>query len=248
MATHQPPQQQGGGAQGATMEKLVAKEREVAAKLQNLKDRQQKALQLLDQIQPNWPGHFLCISPVVFHKIDKAVPPDRIGYAKSSYTNYFITIFLICFNIICAIAAFASETKESREDKVEYGKQLGTSFVHILGIPGAFVVWHYQVYLAVQPRGPLTRYGVAYLGLFIALLYNIFMAVGYSGYGACGLLFAFHLKDYKKSQVPFYLALVCGLLFAFQFIYFVFSIFRLRKYHRQDKAQLLSNVAGVVLP
>jgi hypothetical protein len=219
----------------ATMDTLMQKEREVAARMQDLKQRQERVLQELQSLRPNWPPQFCCIGPVVYHDISRAVPADRIGYAKSSYTTYFITIFVIFYNIICAIAAFASEGKDG--DKTPYAEQMGVSLVHLLGIPGAFLVWHFQVYKAVQPRGQLTRYGTAYLGICIAFVYNVFMAVGLPGYGGCGFLFAFACKQYKTSAAPFYMSLICAIIYCGLCIYFIFSFFRLRKYHRQDKSQ-----------
>jgi hypothetical protein len=226
------------GAQGATMDKLVAKEREIAARMQNLKERQQQVMHALQSLQPNWPPcHCLCIQPIVYHDIAKAVPADRMGYAKSSYTNYGVTIFIIVYNIICAIAGFATETKQGVTDETSYSTHFGLSLLHLLGIPGAFMVWHFQIYRAVQPVGQLTRYGTAYLGICIALLYDIFMAIGIPGFGGCGFMYALKLKDNKASEVPFILSIICAVFYSLQAVWFVWAWFRLRKYHRQDKTQ-----------
>lgn len=232
-------------AANVTMESLVARETAVATKMQDLRDRQQKVMALLESLQPNWPGHCLCIGPVVHHNIERQVPPDRAPFAKASYTAYFCTIFFLCYNAICAIAALASSPKEGKTDETNYGMHLGVSCIHLLGIPGAFMVWHFQVYKAVQTIGSLNRYGTAYLGIVIAFFYNVFMAIGLEAYGGCGWLFALKLKDVKESMAPFYMCLVNALFFTLQLIFFIYAFFKLRKYHRQDKAQ---SVAGVSLP
>jgi len=239
-AARNPAVQQGArdianAAVGVTMDNLVSKEREVSARMQNLKERQQQVLQALESLRPNWPGHFLCIGPVVYHNIEKAIPADRIGYAKASYSCYYFTILILVYNLICCIAAVASENKSS--SSTSYTGQMVASVIHLLGIPGAFIVWHYQIYTAIQPRGPLSRYGKAYLGLVVAILYNAFMTVGLSGYGGAGFLFATDLKDSKTSSAPYYMSIVCGLCWLLQGIFFVLSgLFRLRRFHNQDKA------------
>ena len=217
-----------------TLERLAEKEREVEQRFGALRERQQVVMQALKSLQPNWPGHCLCIGPIVYHDIEEAVPQDRKQFAKTSYGNYFFTIFLLCYNLLVAIAGIASENKVT--DDTQYALHLGISFVHLLGIPGAFLVWHFQLYKAVQPVGPLNRYSVAFLGLFIALLYDIFMAIGVVGYGAGGFWYAFVLRDKKQSKVPFYMCLVCAIFWAGQALFFLYVIFKLRSFKNIDKA------------
>ena len=253
MAAQQPPPPAGApppqpGAMGAasdamTMEKLIEKEREVEQRMAALRERQGVVMQALKSLQPNWPGHCLCIGPIVYHDIDEAVPQDRKSFAKTSYGNYFFTIFLLCYNLIVAIAGIASENS-SAGDETEYGLHLGISFVHMLGIPGAFMVWHFQIYKAVQTIGPLNRYSVAFLGVVIALLYDCFMAVGVTAYGGAGWMYAFTLKDKKVSKVPFYMCLVCAVFWTGQAIFFLYFIYKLSSYKSIDKKAMQGGAAG----
>jgi hypothetical protein len=234
-------------AASLTMEKLLEKEREVAEKMAGLKDRQQQVIQALQQLQPNWPPHCCCIEPVVYHDIDRAVPTDRIPFAKFSYGLYFFTIFLLMYNLVCCIVGIASDPKDNVNDKNDYSIQTGVSIIHLLGIPGAFLLWHFQVYNAVQLRGTLNRYGTAYLGVGIAFLYTVFMAIGISGYGGAGWLFALTLRVYKKSDAPFYIVMVCAIFWTIKAICLFFMFFKLRRYHLQDKAAR-PTIAGIALP
>lgn len=241
-AAENPPPPPNIGAQQMTMERLVEKEREVAQRLQSLKERKLAVQQALASLQPNWPGHCLCIGPIVYHDIKAAVSEERQGFAQTSYTNYFVTIFLLLYNLVVCIAGIASESRGG--DQTPYGTHLGIGFLHLLGIPGAFMVWHFQVYKAVQPQGALNRYSVAYLGLFIALFYDIFMAVGVTGYGGAGWLFCLLLKDAKANKAAFYMCLGSAILWTVQALFFIYMIWKLRQYHNVDKAAENSGAGG----
>jgi len=182
---------------------------------------------------------------VVYHDIDKAVPADRVSFVKASYTLYFITIFLLVYNVAMAIAGVVA-TSNGSNPGAKWTQQLILSILYlVLGVPGAFVVWHFQVYKAVQPRGTLNRYRVAYLGLWIAILFTAWLAIGLTGYGGAGFLYALTLKSSKTSSAPAYMSLASAICFTCQTLYFLWMFFRCWRYHNQDKG---TSVMGVQLP
>lgn len=221
------------------MEKLLEKEREVAERLASLKDRQAQVMQALAQLQPNWPPKCCCIEPIVYHDIDRAVPTDRISFAKWSYGVYFFTIFVLIYNLICCIIGVA------QIGSTGYAVHCGIGVIHLLGIPGAFLLWHFQVYTALQHRGSLNRYGLAYLGVGIAFLYTIFMALGLVGYGGAGWLFAFSMRG--SGDAGFIMSIISAAFWTIKIFFFFFMFIRLRRYHLQDKAAKPS-IAGITLP
>lgn len=234
-------------AAALTMEKLLEKEREMAERMAGLKDRQTQVIQALQQLQPNWPPRCCCIEPIVYHDIERAVPTDRIPFVKFSYYVYFFTIFQLIYNLVCCIAGVVADPKDGVFDKNDYAVNTGVSVIHLLGIVGAFLVWHFQIYNAVQLRGSLNRYGTAYLGLGIAFLYSVFVAIGITGYGGAGWLYCLTLRSMKKSDAPWIMAAISASFWTLECIFFFFMFFKLRRYHSQDKAAR-PTIAGIALP
>lgn len=224
---------------GMTMEKLVEKEREVAQRMQSLKERQQTVAAALASLQPNWPRHCLCIGPIVYHDIDMAIPEDRKRFAKFSYTNYFATIFFLLYNLVVAIAALGAPNKGSigKNTSDKFGMHLGIAVpIFLLGMPGAFLVWHFQIYQAIQPQSQTVRkgFGLAFLGLGLALLFDILMAVGIPGYGGCGWVYAATLKSQKQNPVPAIMCVISAVFWTLQALSFVWMFMKLRGYYKAD--------------
>jgi hypothetical protein len=230
-----------------TMEKVLEKEQEVASRMAQLKERQTQVIQAFMQLQPNWPPKCCCIEPIVYHDIDRAVPTDRIPFVKFSYGNYFMTIFLILYNIAAAITGVMTDNAPGNTDDTSYQVHLGIACMFLLGIPGAFLVWHFQVYQATQIFGTLNRYGTAYLGLFIGFCFAVFNTLGLVGYGGCGWLYANNMSKKKVSQAAFYVVLIGAIFWSAQCLIFVVMFFKLRRYHNEDKANRPS-IAGIKLP
>eukprot|EP00760_Papus_ankaliazontas_P034044 PhM_4_TR6910/c0_g1_i1/m.28211/K19995/SCAMP; secretory carrier-associated membrane protein len=218
---------------GASREKdLEAREAELS--------RRERDLRLLEERQrPNFPPKFLCIQPVVRHDIDQTIPPARAGFMRMLFGFYYIASLVLVFNLACTIAAAASPSKDNSSSS--FMTQFGVSVVHLLGIPGAFILWYYPTYTAL---GTGKSYFVCQVGLTVAFFYHLFMALGIMGYGAAGWLFAFTVKDEKEGGVAFGMALVCAFLFTSATGYLAWVFVRVRKYSLEDKATSIAATLG----
>lgn len=231
-----------------TMEDLIRKEREVANRAADLQRRERDVRLAMQRMQPNWPGRFLCIGPMVYHSIPSEVPADRQKFVTSCYYNYFATIVFILYNLAVAGVAMGatSEKIDGEKDTTPWGTHFGVGFVHLLGIPGAFIAWYFQIYKACS-TGIKTKYNLAYVGVSIAFLYDVFMALGFVGYGGCGFIFSMSARSKKSSQTPYIMGLVCAALWALQGIFFIWVFVRLRRYQRQDEQRRVEGVVGAVV-
>ena len=221
------------------LERLVEKEREVAQRMQILKERQQSVAAALASLQPNWPPHCLCVGPIVYHDIDMAVPEERKRFAKFSYYNFFFTMVILVYNLVVSVAALAAKTQEGTEksEVSTMGQHMGMAVpILLLGAPGAFLVWHFQLYKAIQPQNQRVRnrFGLAFLGLGIALLFDILQAVGIPGYGGCGWVYALWLRDRKNSSAPMYMCIASAILWTLQALSFLWMFLKLRWYYKAD--------------
>ena len=225
------------------MEQLLAKERELAAKTAELAKRDREVRLALQKMQPNWPRKCCCISPIVYHSIASEVPTDRVTFVTTCYYCYYFTIVMLIYNVVCGLVAMVSEEKQeiSNDDKANWLSHFIVTFVHCLGIGFAFFVWYFPIYQATSTF-EAGKYKTAYLGLAVALIYDIFMTVGLVGYGGCGWLFALKTRD-KKSETPFWMSLVMAILWTGQSLFFIWIIYRVRKYARVDRNRSLGDRA-----
>lgn len=228
-----------------TMEKLLEKEREVKERAAEIARREREVRLALQRMQPNWPFKFLCINPVVYHDIVSEIPTERVSFVKWCYGNYFATILFILFNIVCALAAMTTSNVDfsGGGSPPNYGAHLGASFLYVIGIPLAFIVWYFPIYKAAG-TGQRGKYNLAFLGTTIAFLYNLFMALGFVGYGGCGWLFALSCRNNKSGSTAFIMSAICALMWSVQAAFFLGVIMRLRGYSVQDQINGLTGRAA----
>lgn len=230
-----------------TMDKLMAKEREIAALTASLTARDREVKLLMQRMLPNWPPKFCCISPVVYHSIESEVPTDRVSFVRACYAMYYITAVFLVFNTVCAgVAMISPQAKDLTSDqKQDWSPHFGVSFVHLLGIVFAFPVWYFPIYRALSTFDD-SQYKMALVGGCVALFYDAFMALGFIGYGGCGWLFAMKLQTTKDSQSPFYMGLTSAIVWTAQAVFFLWVLYRVRRYRRQDKNRDKGVVASVL--
>lgn len=233
-----------------TMDALMQKERAIAAASAELARRDRDVKLFLQRMLPNWPAKFCCVSPIVYHSIESEVPTDRVSFVRGMYYTYYATCVLLIYNLVCCGIAMGSQDKKEGEVPAsdagtDWTKHFGVSFVHLLGIVFAFPVWYFPIYRAASTFDR-QQSSMALVGLVVALLYDAFMAVGLIGYGGAGFLFAMKLDKTKESRTPFYMGLASAVLWCVQAVVFVFALFRVRRYRRQDKDRQAGGVAGAV--
>eukprot|EP00760_Papus_ankaliazontas_P015574 PhM_4_TR16597/c0_g1_i1/m.2607/K19995/SCAMP; secretory carrier-associated membrane protein len=222
--------------------RLKAREQELVAKETDLARMEFEFGQLLRKTQPNWPKQFLCLRPIVHHDILGDIRPDRCQFVRMCYFNYYYTCFMLIANSIVAIIALSSPKKDTVKGSDEYSeqetwmKQFGVSIIHLLGLVFSFIVWYWPTYKACG-QGRSSQYVMAFIGNAVGLCYAVFASIGIMGYGLCGLSFAFDANR-VKGEASFLSSLILSVLFIIQGCLFVFALWRLRKYYKQDKASL----------
>jgi hypothetical protein len=215
-----------------TTEDLVKREAAIAKKAAELARREIEVRIALARTIPNFPPKFLCFDPIVYHSIPNEVPVDRQRFVRGCYMNYYLTVALIILNILTAAVAYGSPTAGGVNPQ-PWPQHFGVSFLYLLGIPGAFVVWYYQLYLACSRCDG--NYMMALIGVAIALLFAVFMMIGVVGYGGCGWLFVIAAQADAEKAVVQYMGIAMGLLWLFQGLGFLFVLYRLWGYRKWDK-------------
>ena len=215
-----------------TMEDLVRREQAAAKKAAELARREIEVRVALARTVPNFPPRFLCIDPLVYHSIPNEVPADRQRFVRGCYINYYITVALIILNIFTAGAGFWAPTS-GQATAQPWAQHFGLSFLYLLGVPGAFVIWYYQLYMACSRCDG--NYLLPLIGVGVGLLFDLYMAIGVVGYGGCGWLFVLAAQSDSAKTVPMYMAIAMSLLWMFQGLGFLFVLFRLWRYRKWDK-------------
>eukprot|EP00759_Apiculatamorpha_spiralis_P005066 PhF_6_TR13014/c0_g1_i2/m.20626/K19995/SCAMP; secretory carrier-associated membrane protein len=199
-------------------------ENELNERTRRLEQRTTDLKKAIERSQPNYPAKFCCISPMVYHNINEEVPTERRNFCQQCFSNFYFTIFMLLYNLIVSIAGVLSKAKDDGESSddaktSDQWQHFGVACVYVVGCFLAFVVWYFPTYKALS-TGEKSSYYQAYLGLTVAFLFDIFMTLGLLGYGTCGFLYAFFLRDKKEGKASFYMAIVCAVLWAIQSAFF----------------------------
>jgi len=204
-------------------------------------ERLQKELVNVRPPDPNFPRHCMCIKPQVYHNIEAELSqtPDRKPYLKKMYANYYITCGLLVLQCIAALIGFCSPDKEDKEASL--GSHFGFSIVYLIGIPGAFVVWYWPLYVALTQRNVM-RYRMCHVGIFFAGAYAAYMAVGVVGHGGSGIFFSMEVFDNKDSEFAGILALIVAGMWILEVPFLLWAYCRMRRYFDEDKNTTMGRI------
>ncbi|KAG5492895.1 hypothetical protein JKF63_01475 [Porcisia hertigi] len=163
---------------------VLEKERQNAVKRKELNERSQRVIREAEP-DPNFPPECLCIKPVVYHNIREQVPVPQQRFMYILAGLYIALMVLVFYNIVASLVVFILGGS---------AMHFALSFLYLLGLPGAWITWYYNVYCAIvytsRPRVLLSMFG-----LFVGAAFDIWMAVGVSGFGGCGWIYGIHLKN-----------------------------------------------------
>lgn len=181
-----------------TEEMVLAKEQQNAERLKELLKRSAHVVKEAEP-EPNFPPECCCIKPVIYHNIRLQVPVTQQRFMYCVCGLYLSLIVLILYNIAAALVCF-----------IFGGNALhfGLSFLYLLGLPGAWIVWYYNVYMATT-ESSRPRQVLALFGLFLGVAFDAWMAVGVPGFGGCGWIICI---TNIGSVVRFILLLVAAIL------------------------------------
>ena len=181
-----------------TEEMVLAKERQNAMRLAEINKRKSKVVHDVEP-EPNFPPECCCVKPMIYHNIREQVPVPQQRFMYILAGCYVALMVLIIYNIVCAIVSFVFGGS---------AMGFGLSFLYLLGFPGAWMLWYYNVYCAtVYLSRP--RQLVALLGLFLAVCFDAWMAVGVANFGGMGFIYAIAMS---KNLPSFIMILVCAIL------------------------------------
>jgi len=218
---------------------LKAREQELLSKETDLARRELEFGLELKKGEPNWPRKFCCISPMVHHDILGDIRSERVGFIRAMYANYWYTIFLIFANIIAAlIIMIVPKVADAPEQKggEKFTQHFGTSIVHLLGVPFAFIIWYWPIYKACKTCSP-GQYIMGFIGSTLAVAYDAFCVVGLVGYGGCGFGFMGEAKA-QKGDIGLYCGLIITILYLLQAVFFIWAFYKLIRLFKQDKASI----------
>ena len=139
---------------GMTMETLLMKERELAAKSADLAKRDREVRLALASMAPNWPRKTCCMDPIVYHNINSEVPVDRTGFVRRCYYSYWAVFVFLIYNAVCALMPIiiANDKDKSTKDDEEKSWEVhfAVACVFLIGCFAAFFVWYFPIYQAVS--------------------------------------------------------------------------------------------------
>ncbi|RNF26313.1 putative membrane-trafficking protein [Trypanosoma conorhini] len=200
-----------------TLEMVAAKEKELEERREAI-IRRQRNIAVEVGPQPNFPPRFLCIRPQIYHNIKEQVPVPLQRFMYILCGLYISLLVLIVYNIVCAFVNFILGGNPMH---------FGLSFLYLLGIPGAFIVWYYNAYCATTTASR-PRKLLAYLGLFFGLAFDAWMAVGVSGFGGCGWIITLGIT----SRVPaFIMCLISSILWSLHGVLLFVMLLRFWRYN-----------------
>lgn len=221
-----------------TLDQVVAKERQLEVLRHELQVRSQRADAALARVMPNFPPKFLCIRPIVYHDITAEVIPERQRFAKAAFASYIALCVLILLNIIVALIGFATPNKASSTSGSAWGTHFGVSFLYLLGIPGAFMVWYFQIYTAITGGDP-GKYTLASFGMFLGFCFDVFLAIGILKFGGCGWLYIVAAQTDKTNVVTTAVAIVTSASWSVHAVVFIWLWSRFRGYSAIDQVRAL---------
>lgn len=208
-----------------TEEMVRAKEQQNAtrrAAINKLRSRVSSAA----EPDPNFPPECCCIKPLIYHNIREQVPVTQHRFMYILAGLYISLIVLILYNVAVATACFILGGS---------AMHFGLSFLYLLGLPGAWITWYYNVYCAVV-YSSRPRQLVALLGLLLAVGFDAWMAVGVKGFGGCGWLYALSTTG---NVVPFVLLLISSICWT---LHGVLMFIMFARYWRVSGALLKNSV------
>jgi len=219
--------------------RVLEAERELTIEAAQLQRFEQRLLMMMRNDEPNFPK-CCCIDPIVFHDILADITAERQSFVRGAYTNWYLTIVLLIYNVSLALAFLFVENAGGQTAHESMEAHLGIAAVFLVfGVPLSFMLWYWPLYKACG-TGASGQHIMAYIGLFIAFLFDVIVAVGPIGFGGCGMLFAFEIKNTKKNGEKAYIApLVNAILFIIQACYFVYLFWKMKcVYGPEDKASI----------
>ncbi|EAN84219.1 hypothetical protein C3747_1g328 [Trypanosoma cruzi] len=199
-----------------TLAMVEAKEKELEERRESIR-RRQRSIAAEVGPPPNFPPAFLCIRPQVYHNIKEQVPVHLQRFMYTLCALYICLIVMIIYNIACAFVNFLMGGSTM---------QFALSFLYLLGIPGAFVVWYYNVYCATKDSSQ-SRKLMSYFGLLVGLIFDVWMAVGLSGFGGCGWIITLGLTHNAPVFIPF---LISSILWSLHGAIFFIMLLRFWRY------------------
>ncbi|AYU83284.1 membrane trafficking protein [Leishmania donovani] len=206
---------------------VLEKERQNAARRDALNKRSQNVSRLAEP-EPNFPPECCCVKPVIYHNIREQVPVTQQRFMYILAGLYVTLMALIIYNIVAALVAFALGGS---------ALHFGLSFVYLLGLPGAWISWYYNVYCAIV-YASRSRQLIALLGLLVGVVFDVWMTIGITGFGGCGWIYALSLT---RNVAPFVLVLISAILWPLHG--FALCVMLLR-YWRLSRV-LLKNTANI---
>lgn len=221
--------------QSVTLEDVIAKERRLEMVRHDLQIRKIRAEAALANVLPNFPPKFLCIRPIVRHDIMGDVSPDRQPFARFSYATYLSLCALIIVNIVVGLIGFATPNKADVDSK-PWGTHFGITFLFLLGIPGAFMVWYFPLYTAIT-QGDSGKYTLSLFGLFLALCFDVYCAVGIFGFGGCGWLYVVGAQSDKKTIVTTVASIISGSLWSVHALLYFYLWSKMRQFSSIDEVR-----------
>jgi secretory carrier-associated membrane protein len=221
-----------------TIEQVIQKERQIEILRHELNIRSQRADAALTAVLPNFPPRFLCIRPLVRHDIVGDISPERQRFAKICFGSYIALCVIIFLNIIAAVIGFASPQKDNADSKSTWGTHFGVSFLYLLGIPGAFMLWYFPLYTGLA-KGKSGKYTLASFGVFLAFCFSAFMAVGIFGFGGCGFLFVVAAQTDKRNSATTIVGIIVAIAWAAHAVLFLYIWPKMRKLAAIDQVRAL---------
>ncbi|KAH9601417.1 SCAMP protein [Trypanosoma melophagium] len=196
-----------------TLSMVEAKEKELAARHEAIRQRQRHVTSEIGP-PPNFPPEFLCIKPQIYHNIREQIPVQHQRFMYILCSLYISLIILIVYNVVCAFVNLILGGN---------AMHFGLSFLYLLGIPGAFIVWYYNAYCAVLDNS-YPRQLLACFGMFVGVGFDAWMGVGVPGFGGCGWIITFgrtgETAAFIMLMISSCLWSVHGVILFFMFLYF----------------------------
>lgn len=205
---------------------VVEQERQLKTEAAQLDKYERQLLSLMRNDEPNFPRKCCCISPIVFHDIQADITAERQSFVKSAYVNWWLTCTLLLFNFVCSLTFLILPDKGDPNDAMPAHLVVSIIFA-LFGIPLSFVLWYWPLYKACG-TGSSSQHVMSYIGLTIAIMFNIFASVGAVGLGSCGMLFIFHARNEKETHGGYIAPLVYTIILILQTVFFTFLLYRMK--------------------
>eukprot|EP00761_Pharyngomonas_kirbyi_P012074 gb/GECH01012101.1/.p1 GENE.gb/GECH01012101.1/~~gb/GECH01012101.1/.p1 ORF type:complete len:298 (+),score=51.21 gb/GECH01012101.1/:1-894(+) len=180
----------------------------------------------------NWPKCY----PILHHSIGDVQPMCK-RYARLAYIGWMIFTGLLVLNFICSLITVPINPNSDSNNlsNLAKAKLVILSFLFIVfGVPMNFFLSYWPVYRAAVVNN-VARYGIAFVGYSLMMLFTLFLVSGYYDIGSCGLIVAINYFPGDGALVPFLANLIFCILALLMFVYEVvilimmIRVFRTRK-------------------